>query len=266
MEKYASNKTGIKERILKAVTVTASAMTGCDKIGNIKPGVFADFFVLRAGKAVEGSINTALDTFFNASDSNVELVMLGGNPVYGDIKCISRFTGGTQFYATLPTSNVGLRNKRVYIPEHFRTADFSVLYSEYIHRVRNAGLELSLVRSGDDEKYSAIINELQRSYPGVMKKQIHLGTLGVWFDTGIDVYGAVKIKSEAENGNTEANSRLLSAKIGRDGTPVALLRSESFFIGQKGRLYLSINNNSGGNEDSSRGFSVIITAEGKQSD
>ena len=156
---------------MKAVTVTASEMLKCDKIGNIKPGVFADFFVLRAGKAVEGSINTALDTFFNASGSNVELVMLGGNPIYGEINCISRFTNDTQFYAVLETNKLALKSKAVYIPEHFRTKDFGKLYHEYVRLVKSAGLDLSIVRSEDDEKYIRIIDELQALYPGITEQE-----------------------------------------------------------------------------------------------
>ena len=162
MKKYAKDKLGIRENILKAITVSAAKMIGCERAGNIKAGAFADFFILRGGKNLE----SALDIFFSSTDESVELVMLGGTPIYGDKDCISKFPCNKDSYSELETEEEELLNKRVYVPKLFRTEDFCKLYGEYLRIVKACGIELSHIRSQDSKKYRDVVEKLQSSYLG----------------------------------------------------------------------------------------------------
>jgi 5-methylthioadenosine/S-adenosylhomocysteine deaminase len=65
--------------LVQMATSTPAQLAGlADKIGSIKPGYVADLLVIR---------RTEKDTYqslLNASPSDIRLVLIGGNPVYGD--------------------------------------------------------------------------------------------------------------------------------------------------------------------------------------
>ncbi|MBO4291711.1 MAG: amidohydrolase family protein [Lachnospiraceae bacterium] len=166
MKKHAADKTNIEEKILKAVTVNASEMLGCEKIGNIQEGAFADLFVLRSEKKIEENISEAFSAFFESSDQNVELVMLGGNAVYGEEACISGLIDEREreWLVQLESKEEALAGKRLLLSEYFRKADFREIYGAYVSKLEEAGIPISLIRSEEDAEYRRAITDLTDKY------------------------------------------------------------------------------------------------------
>ena len=84
MRRHADEASNVAEKLLKACTWNAARMIDNADLGNIAVGGFADLFILKGGKAVNGSQETALNTFTETGDSGVEAVIVGGRIVYAD--------------------------------------------------------------------------------------------------------------------------------------------------------------------------------------
>lgn len=269
LKKYASDTKNIDEAIMRAVTVNGAKMMGCERIGNIQVGAYADFFVLRSRQTADGSTPSLMDTFYESTDSDVEMVMLGGNVIYGEKECVENISDEKEYFAELETSIESLKGKRVFIPEYFRGVDFKTLYEKYKSEVKQAGLSLSLIRSEEDDDYLKKITALQSSYKGLRQKLVHVDARTVWNDTGIYVDGAVNIiyksgrctvspwaKDLDANGDSGKkgkegyllkgeNEGALIAKFDENGTP-ELVKEGKIFYSKKGRLYLGVNDDVNG--------------------
>ncbi|MBV8631030.1 MAG: amidohydrolase family protein, partial [Silvibacterium sp.] len=66
------------ELVQMATSVPAQLVGLSDKIGSIKPGLVADLLVIRRTE------RDPYQSLLNASPADVRLVLIGGNPVYGD--------------------------------------------------------------------------------------------------------------------------------------------------------------------------------------
>ena len=242
---------------------------GCERIGNIQVGAYADFFVLRSRQTADGSTPSLMDTFYESTDSDVEMVMLGRNVIYGEKECVENISDEKEYFAELETSIESLKGKRVFIPEYFRGVDFKTLYEKYKSEVKQAGLSLSLIRSEEDDDYLKKITALQSSYKGLRQKLVHVDARTVWNDTGIYVDGAVNIiyksgrctvspwaKDLDANGDSGKkgkegyllkgeNEGALIAKFDENGTP-ELVKEGKIFYSKKGRLYLGVNDDVNG--------------------
>jgi 5-methylthioadenosine/S-adenosylhomocysteine deaminase len=78
---YAASRYGIlraSEFVAMATAIPAKLVRADDRIGALKPGALADLLVLK------GRGGAAYDTIVTATPADVELVVVGGVPVYGD--------------------------------------------------------------------------------------------------------------------------------------------------------------------------------------
>jgi cytosine/adenosine deaminase-related metal-dependent hydrolase len=87
---YASRHYGITsgELVGMATSVPASLVRISDYIGTLSPGSHADFIVIDA--KVDPSKPNPLDPVVKATPANVTLVVVGGQPVYGDEKLLKQ--------------------------------------------------------------------------------------------------------------------------------------------------------------------------------
>ena len=152
--------TNIAVNILKMVTVNAAKLIGSKKTGNIKKGNFADFFIIKGSKNIDGNINTALDAFYSSQDDSVQLVAIGGNIIYGEFPYFQRLNRN---FALIPTNTRSLKSKAVYLPP-----DWKVDLEKDLHSLDLSlnGISRSKFRSSEDEDYKRIINNLERKFAG----------------------------------------------------------------------------------------------------
>ena len=73
-------------QLLEMVTSVAARIVGIDdEVGAIRPGLRADLTI------ISGDISNALSAVINARPANVQLVLIGGIPVYGSRSLMERF-------------------------------------------------------------------------------------------------------------------------------------------------------------------------------
>lgn len=99
-------------QIFQMVTANASRAVGLSSLGNISPGCFADFFILRSPLETDN----AMEVFFGTSDRDVYGVFVGGRPLYGDREFLSRFNLQLQSLPSVEGHSV--ENKAVHLPDH----------------------------------------------------------------------------------------------------------------------------------------------------
>ncbi|MBQ8306524.1 MAG: amidohydrolase family protein [Blautia sp.] len=166
MQAHASDQEKIPEKLLKAATYDAAAMSGSEKAGNIRPDAYADLFILRGAEPMDGDAEKALELFVNAEDSDVEAVLVNGRPVYGEEKTVNALTekDSSQVYGQFTTDVEGLENKYFLIPELFAGSTLSDLEHDYRMFLMAAGVTVSGVRGADDPYYETCLQELQAEY------------------------------------------------------------------------------------------------------
>ncbi len=157
------NDSYIGNNVLKMVTVNAAKLVGSEKIGNIKTGNFADLFVIKGNNKIDGNIDNALDAFYSSEDDGVQMVVIGGNLIYGDF---SYFYKLRKNYALIPTKkrSVSLQSKAIYMPPSWNVELAKDLESL---RASLGKTPISEFRSSEDEEYKAVISELERKFAGM---------------------------------------------------------------------------------------------------
>lgn len=135
-------------QICELATVNAAKMVGWeDKVGRIRTGMVADLLVLDDLR-VSGYRN-----LINATEVNVQLVMVGGDPVYGDEAHLARLKvyGGQPRYELLPET-AGARPKVIDMLQDPTVRNGDVSVAELRRRIETA---LSL----DTDVLAARLNE-----------------------------------------------------------------------------------------------------------
>ncbi len=146
------------ENILKMVTINAAKLIGSEKIGNIKKGNFADLFVIKSPKNINGNINMALDAFYSSDDDSVQMVVIGGNLVYGEEEYFGLLD---REGAIIPSESNKLKSKMVYLPKawHVDLAADLVSLDSILGKASR-----SEFRSSEDKQYKEIIAKLERRF------------------------------------------------------------------------------------------------------
>ena len=76
--------------LVQMVTSAPAQLAGLsDKIGSIKPGLYADLLIVRR------TDKDAYQSLLNASPADVQLVLIGGSPVYGDEQVMRKLAPAT---------------------------------------------------------------------------------------------------------------------------------------------------------------------------
>ena len=166
MKLHADDPSNAAEQLLKACTFNAARMIGNTNVGNITVGGFADLFILRGDRAVNGSLETALATFIETGDSNVEAVIANGRTVYADIDYLKSL-GSEELlssYGRYETQNPVLMKKVFIVPALFEDYSFDELYRAYSEMVEFAQIDLSLLQDAEDEIYTHVMNDLEQRF------------------------------------------------------------------------------------------------------
>lgn len=78
------------DKLIKMATVSAANISRLDTyIGSLEPGKFADFIVIDV--KIDASAKTPLDPVPKATPGDIKLVVVGGQPVYGDPTLLAQF-------------------------------------------------------------------------------------------------------------------------------------------------------------------------------
>jgi hypothetical protein len=158
--KLPNRDEAIEEDVLKMVTLNAAKLVGSDKIGDIKKGGFADFFVLKGNTNINANKFAALDAFYNVSDTNVQFVMIGGNVIYGENSYFDKFKTTGRL---IPSDVQGLKNKMVYMPDEI-SIDLTGALKELDAQLASDGTSRSMFRSSEDATYTNEINDLEKRF------------------------------------------------------------------------------------------------------
>lgn len=95
------SKTEIATDIFKMCTIYPASIIGADKVGNIRQGGFADFFIVNTGDHMESKDNNVVEALFKTSDMDTHAIIINGRVVYGDKEAFERFS---EDYEYLPSS------------------------------------------------------------------------------------------------------------------------------------------------------------------
>ncbi len=124
LESHNPSMHNIMSDVFKMMTVNPAKTLGSEKIGCIKPGAFADFFILRKPDLncdhtiMQRDISEAcLTPLFRGTDVQTRLVIVGGQIIYGDECYFQQFDIP---YQKLPSDEYNTYNKVVYIPEELQ--------------------------------------------------------------------------------------------------------------------------------------------------
>lgn len=102
-------------RLIETVTTTPAKILGWgDRVGQIRPGFYADVIVVDdTKKTTSGYKNLIL-----ATEENIQLVFVGGNPLYGDEALMQRLKtyAGKKHYEVIPETK-GSRTKAIDMKE-----------------------------------------------------------------------------------------------------------------------------------------------------
>ena len=166
-----------REELLKACTVNPAQILGESRLGNITEGGFADIFILRTDKDIDGRKDAVLDAFFGEDDRAVEAVITGGTAVYGDMAFLEAYAGEdfTDSYSWPdededddpvddsadsssddtdgnddPVGDV----KCFYLPQQLRGKSFSELCKCYEDLMTEEGVKISELRGTQDPFYT----------------------------------------------------------------------------------------------------------------
>lgn len=261
--KQSSDKSKIKKDVFRMTTKNAAKIIGSKKLGNIQKGLFADFFILHGTNKVDCDIEKALDIFYGNSDDKMQLVVIAGNPIYGEEEYVEKIVGAVKNYSLIPTVDEYLKNKMVYLPEEWK-----LNLEEAMKAVDDSLGEIKRTqfRSSEDTPYIDRMIKLENSF---VKNEfdVVVDAKTVWNDTGIDINGYADVKyisgtckvspysniCTAEGNHITAKSGYLS-KGSPEGCLVGKIgNGEAFFIGKEsvikdvfGRLYLGVNDDVNG--------------------
>ena len=117
--------------VFKMVSSNPARILGVPKIGRIKEGSCADFFILRS--PIES--DSALEVFFSTTDRDVLATVVDGVPIYGDREFISQFGLSVQKLPAREGSAVV--NKSVHLPESIGLTDFASELDELEDRLKS---------------------------------------------------------------------------------------------------------------------------------
>ncbi|MCP3966068.1 MAG: amidohydrolase family protein [Lentisphaerae bacterium] len=92
-------------------TKAAQCLNMTSSFGNITPGTFADFFILRSPLETDN----ALEVFFNTADKHVRATIVGGCPIYGSKDFLKEFNVSLQNLPKVEGSAV--ENKAVHLDQ-----------------------------------------------------------------------------------------------------------------------------------------------------
>ena len=166
MRLHADDPSNAAEGLLKACTCNAARMIGNPNVGNIAVGGFADLFILRGSRPVDGSLDTALNTFIETSDGGVEAVIVNGKIVYADIDFLK--SAGCEAlpssYGSYETLTPALMEKVFLVPTLFEAYTFDELYRAYSEMIEDAQIDFSFLRKAEDANYTRIMNELEQRF------------------------------------------------------------------------------------------------------
>ena len=150
-----------RENLLKACTVVPAAVLGeSGECGNLCEGAFADLFILRADRDIDGDKEVVLDTFVQADDAAVEAVIVGGEAVYGEEAFLKAYAGEEAFasYGQTGRESGELQSKYFLVPELFGGTDLTYLYSDFEKIMEEADAEISLIRKAEDPYYREVLS------------------------------------------------------------------------------------------------------------
>lgn len=138
-----------ERQIVEMVTVNPARMVGWEgRVGTIKPGMVADLVVID-----DTGAPNAYRNLINATEPHVQLVLVGGNPLYGDERHMRRLKtyDGEPRYEVLPETQ-GARPKAIDMLEdpEVRNGDLSVA---------DLREKLETAIRGDPEALAARLNE-----------------------------------------------------------------------------------------------------------
>ena len=166
MRLHADDPSNAAEGLLKACTCNAARMIGNPNVGNIAVGGFADLFILRGSRPVDGSLDTALNTFIETGDGGVEAVIVNGKIVYADIDFLK--SAGCEAlpssYGSYETLTPALMEKVFLVPTLFEAYTFDELYRAYSEMIEDAQIDFSFLRKAEDANYTRIMNELEQRF------------------------------------------------------------------------------------------------------
>jgi 5-methylthioadenosine/S-adenosylhomocysteine deaminase len=140
-----------ERQIVEMATVNAAKMVGWEsRVGKIQPGMAADLLVIDDLRPTAGG---GYRNLLNATEVNVQLVLVGGNPLYGDEKHMRRLKtyNNQPRYEVLPET-AGARPKAIDMLENPEARSGTLSVAEIRRRLENA---LSL----DMNRLAARLNE-----------------------------------------------------------------------------------------------------------
>ncbi len=148
------------EDLLCACTLTPARMIGNEKVGNIREGSFADFFILKGMDTA--AIQSALDLFITADDSSVEGVIVNGKGIYGEIDLLTSIGHG--IYSQYAETPAALGTKYFLIPDFFKETSLQKLSQDYNNIIQKADIVFSKIRTSEDDLYMQEIEELKDEF------------------------------------------------------------------------------------------------------
>lgn len=171
-------KESTREDLLKACTVDPAQMLGEGRLGNITEGGFADIFILRTDKDINGSRDAVLDAFFAEDDRAVEAVISAGTAVYGEKAFLEAYAGeafaesygwpdaaaddgsvGSLVNDTGDDDDPAGKSKCFYLPQQLRQKSFPELYRSYEDLMAEEEVQISKLRGTQDPIYTISVEE-----------------------------------------------------------------------------------------------------------
>ncbi len=165
----------IMSDVFKMMTTNPARILGSDKIGCIRPGAFADFFILgrpklnyAGGYLQRNASESCLTPLFRGTDAQTRLVIVGGQAVYGDESYFRQFHIP---YQKLPSDENNIFHKAVYVPK-----ELEIDLERDIEALDRILAENKMIRSkfliADDPEYREQIVALRRKFIGELTLDI----------------------------------------------------------------------------------------------
>ena len=148
------------EDLLRACTLTPARMIENEKVGNIREGSFADFFILKGMDTA--AIDSALDLFITADDSSVEGVIVNGRGIYGESDLLTSISHGV--YSQYAEEPAALGTKYFLIPDFFEETSLQKLSQDYNSILQKADIVFSQIRTSEDDLYMQEMEELKDEF------------------------------------------------------------------------------------------------------
>lgn len=177
--------------VFKMMTTNPAKLLGADKVGSIRKGAFADFFVIGNPKfnndnAIIGDAANPLTNLFNGTDANTKLVIVGGRVIYGERKY---FEDSQTPYQKLPSEESPF-DKVVYVPEVLQlnlSKDIKALND----LLSEHGVKRSHFLAYNDLAYQKNIKKLQAKFTRFPTfTTTYINELFVQFESSLQMYNA----------------------------------------------------------------------------